>query len=51
MAYGRVGATVCLSVWGRHLSRDDAGATTEANAAPRTNGGQEARGGMTPRCG
>jgi hypothetical protein len=29
-------------MWGRHLSRDDAGATTEAKAAPGPKGCQEA---------
>ena len=43
------GETVCLPVWGRNLSRDDAGATTEANAGQRTKGGPETRGGLTPR--
>jgi hypothetical protein len=50
MTYSSVGETVCLSVWGRHLSRDDAGATTEAKATQRTKGYQEAWGGLTPRC-
>jgi hypothetical protein len=36
-------------VWGRHLSRDDAGATTEPKAAQKSKGCQEARGGLTPR--
>jgi hypothetical protein len=49
VAYSRVGETVCLSVWGCNLSRDDAGGTTEARAAHRPQGGQEARGGLTPR--
>src|SRR5262245_28571957 len=44
-----MGETVCLSVWGRHVSRDDAGATAEAKAAQRTQGCQEARGGLTTR--
>jgi hypothetical protein len=42
----RVGETVCLSVWGRDLSRDDAGATTEPKAAQKSKGCPEARGGL-----
>lgn len=49
MAISRVGETVCLSLWGHHLSQDDAGATTETYAEQRTKGCQAARGGLTPR--
>jgi hypothetical protein len=47
VAFRRVGATICLSVWDRLLSGDDAGAATETNAAQWTQGCQEARGGLT----